>query len=178
MKSKIIGKKQLLIFSLVSAFLLAVFVNWYYTNQFNKPSKPDITEEYNLGEAQLVNSNSTNTKNDEFFSSAKVQKSKSHSEATKHLEDIINNKNYDSDTITLAKHELVNLSKNIKTETDIENIIKAQLELDSVVIMSQDGIEILVPENKLNENLINKLKNIVLSKTTLSSDNIVIIEVK
>ena len=41
MKSKIIGKKQLLIFTLVSAFSLAVFVNWYYTNKFDTSSKTE-----------------------------------------------------------------------------------------------------------------------------------------
>ena len=178
MKSKIIGKKQLLIFTLVSAFSLAVFVNWYYTNKFDTSSKPELNENVNLGDAQLVNSNSVNNNTDDYFSTAKVRKSKAHSEAINHLEDIINNKNYDNETITLAKHELVNLSEIIKTETDVENIIKAQLKLDSIVIISADNIEILVPENILNDEIIKKLKNIVLSKTSLSSDKIIIMEVK
>ena len=178
MKSKIIGKKQLLIFSLVSAFSLAVFVNWYYTNKFDTSQKPEINENVNLGDAQLVNSNSVNSNSDEFFSTAKVRKSKAHSEAKKHLEDIINNKNFDNETITLAKHELVNLSETIKTETDVENIIEAQLKLDSVVIMSTDNIEILLPGNIINDDIIKKIRNIVLSKTSLSSDKIIIMEVK
>ena len=178
MKSKIIGKKQLLIFTLVSAFSLAVFVNWYYTNKFDTSSKPESNENVNLGDAQLVNSNSVNNNTDDYFSTAKVRKSKAHSEAINHLEDIINNKNYDNETITLAKHELVSLSEIIKTETDVENIIKAQLKLDSIVIISSDNIEILVPENILNDEIMKKIINIVLSKTTLSSDKIIIMEVK
>lgn len=178
MKSKIIGKKQLLVFSLVSALLLAVFVNWYYTNNYKESPKPDVTENINLGEAQLVNSNSINTTTEDFFATAKLKKSKTHSESIKHLENIINNKNYDNDTITLAKHELVNMSKIIKNETDIENIIQSQIGIECIAILSNDNIEILVPENILNDDIIKKIKNIVLSKTTLSSESIVIMEVK
>ncbi len=178
MKSKIIGKKQLLSITLVFAFLLAVFVNWYYTNQYSNPPKPDATENINLGEAQLVNSNSTNNQSNDYFSSAKLKKSKAHDDAIKHLEKIISDNKLDKDTIEVARKELTEISQIIKKETDIENIIKAQLTFDSVVILNTDSIEIILPKNTINKDLINRIKNIVLSKTNLTSDNIVIIEVK
>ena len=56
MKSKIIGKKQLLSFALLIALGLSVYVNWYYTNNYNNLTEPETTEYHNLGEAQLVNS--------------------------------------------------------------------------------------------------------------------------
>ena len=176
MKSKIIGKKQLLAFTLTLAFALSIFVNWYYTNRYTEITEPEITENVNLGEAQLVNS--TSTMNNDYFSSAKMKKTKGHDELTKHLETIISNKNNDEETIELARKELIDISKFIKTENDIENIIKAQLTLDSVVILNNESIEIILPRNTITQDVINKVKNIVLSKTTLTSDNVVIIEVK
>ena len=176
MKSKIIGKKQLLVITLTSAFALSIFVNWYYTNRYTENTEPEITENMNLGEAQLVNSNSTI--NNDYFSTAKMKKTKAHDELTKHLETIISNKNNDEETIEIARKELVDISQFIKKENDIENIIKAQLSLDSVVILNSESIEIILPKNTINQDTIKKVKNIVLPKTSLTSDNIVIIEVK
>lgn len=178
MKSRIIGKKQLLVFTLSFAFVLAVFVNWYYTNQFNESTMPETTDNYNLGEAQFVNSNSVSNNSDDFFSTAKIKKKKAHDEAIKHLENIISDKNIDNDTIQIARNELVNFSNLIKTETDIENVIDAQLDFNSIVMLNSEGVEIIVPNDTLNDDNINKLKNIVLSKTKFTSDNIVIIEEK
>ena len=56
MKSRIIGRKQLLTFSLVFALGLAVFVNWYYTKPQENVTEPEVTKEANLGDAQYVNS--------------------------------------------------------------------------------------------------------------------------
>lgn len=178
MKSKIIGKKQLLSFSLVVALGLSVYVNWYYTNNFNDTTPPETTEYHNLGDAQLVNSNSvTNTQSD-YFTQAKINREKAHDEATDNLEDIISNKENDKDTITLAKNELMNLSKMIKLEADIENIIKAQLSEDCLVTYNDNSIEVIMPKGAVNESNIVKIKDIVLSKTDITAEKIVVIELK
>ena len=63
MKSRIIGRKQLLTFSLVLALGLAVFVNWYYTKPQGNTTEPEVTNEANLGDAQYVNSDLVETEN-------------------------------------------------------------------------------------------------------------------
>ncbi len=176
MKSKIIGKKQLLSFSLVLALGLSVYVNWYYTNNFNDVSEPETSQNLNLGEAQLVNSN--NTKENDYFTQAKVNRTKAHDEAIKNLEDIISNKKLDKDTIALAQNKLVKISDYIKLETDMENIIKAQLSKDCLVTYSEDNVEVIMPKGTVKEETVIKIKDIVLSKTDLSSEKIVIIELK
>ncbi len=176
MKSKIIGKRQLLTFSLVCAFGLSVFVNWYYTNQFNNTTEPD-TKNYNLGEAQLVNSNSVNTNENEYFTQANLKRTKAHDESKKHLEQIIKN-NSDKETVELARKKLVEISSEIKHESDIENLIKAQLDKNCIVTMDNDGIEVIMPKKSINNETIIKIKNIILTKTDLKSEQIVIIELK
>ena len=178
MKSKIIGKKQLLSFSLVVALGLSVYVNWYYTNSFNDTTAPETTEYHNLGDAQLVNSNSVINNQSDYFTQAKMNREKAHDEAIENLEDIISNNENDSDTITLAKNELINLSKMIKLEADIENIIKAQLSEDCLVAYNDNSIEVIMPKGTVNEGNIVKIKDIVLSKTDVLSEKIVVIELK
>lgn len=178
MKSKIIGKKQLLSFSLILALGLSVYVNWYYTNNFNDVSEPESSESFNLGEAQLVNSdNMTEYKND-YFAQVKVNRTKAHDEAIQSLEDIISNKDFDEETISLARNKLVKISEQIKLESDIENILKAQLSEDCLVTYNEDSIEVVMPKGTVNNESVVKIKDVILSKTDLSSEKIVIIELK
>ena len=113
MKSRIIGKKQLLSLSLVFALGLSVYVNWYYTNQHTELEKPEVTNTHNLGDAQLVNSSNTEISSDSYFVDAKLNRTKAHDNSIKHLEDIIANKNNDKDTVALAKDKLINISEQI-----------------------------------------------------------------
>ena len=178
MKSKIIGKKQLLSFSLIFALGLSVYVNWYYTNNYNDITEPETSESFNIGEAQLVNSNNITNNTSDYFIQAKVNRSKAHDEAIQNLEEIIQNKDLDEDTITLARTKLVNISEQIKTETDIENIIKAQLNEENLVTLNDDDIQIVMPNGSVNDESILKIKDVVFAKTKLSADKIVVIELK
>lgn len=178
MKSKIIGKKQLLSLSLVIALGLSVYVNWYYTNNYNDISEPETSEYVNLGEAQLVNSNKMSENKEEYFTQAKLNREKAHDEAIKNLEEIISNKNFDEETVSLARNKIVNISNDIKLETDIENIIKAQLSEDCLVTYNEDSIEVIMPKKTVNDESVIKVKDIILSKTDLTSEKIVIIELK
>ncbi len=178
MKSKIIGKKQLLSLSLILALGLSVYVNWYYTNNHNDVSEPEVTERANLGEAQLVNSNNTVESNSKYFTEAKLNRTKAHDEAIKSLEEIISNKDLDNETINLAQKEIIKLSEYIKIETDIENIIKAQLDKECLVTYSDNSIEIIMPKETVGDDVVVKIKDIVIAKTNLSPEKIVVIELK
>lgn len=176
MKSRIIGKKQLLIFTLVGALGLSVFINWYYSNPKQDIVEPELTEKNNLGEAQYVNSNSI-TDSNEFFDNANMNRTKAHDLAKENLNEIINNPNSSKETIDLAREKLFKISEQIKLEADIENIVKSQTNSQCLVTMSDNNIEVILPKESINESLIVKIKNIILSKTELSSEQISIIEI-
>ena len=176
MKSRIIGKKQLLIFTLVGALGLSVFINWYYSNPKQDIVEPELTEKNNLGEAQYVNSNLI-TDSNEFFDNANMNRTKAHDLAKENLNEIINNPNSSKETTDLAREKLFKISEQIKLEADIENIVKSQTNSQCLVTMSDNNIEVILPKESINESLIVKIKNIILSKTELSSEQISIIEI-
>ena len=178
MKSKIIGKKQLLSLSLVAALGLSLYVNWYYTNNFNDTTAPETSEYHNLGDAQLVNSDNIASNKSEYFTEAKLNREKAHDESVKKLEDIISNNENDSETVSLAKNEIIKLSKMIKLEADIENIIKAQLCEDCLVTYNDNSIEVIMPKGTVKDDNVVKIKDIVISKTELPSEKIIVIELK
>ena len=176
MKSRIIGKKQLLIFTLVGALGMSVFINWYYSNP-KQEMEPEMTEKVNLGEAQYVNSSSV-INSDDYFNNAILNRTKAHDYAKENLNEIINNPNSSDETISLARERLLKLSEQIKLETDIENIIKSQISTQCLVTLNESSIEVIIPKSSVDDEYVLKIKNIILSKTKLSVDQISIIEIK
>ncbi len=178
MKSRIINKKHILFFTMLIALSGALFINWYYTNNQKDNIEVETTDKPFFGEAQYVNSGSVTSDEQNFFNEANVKRTKAHDTARSELNEIINSSNYDNETKKLAKEKLISLSEQIKTETDIENLITAQLGTECLVTYNQETIEIIINTDAINDNEIVKIKNIVISKTKLSSEQISIIELK
>ena len=176
MKSRIIGRKQLLTFSLVFALGLAVFVNWYYTKPQGNTTEPKIENEANLGDAQYVNSDSVETEN--YFETAEINRKKAHDSAKEYLSSIIADTNVDEDTKAAAREKLTKISEYIKLENDIENLISAQTKSKCLVTYSDDSIEVILTSGSADNNNVIKIKDIIISKTKLSADKITIIETK
>lgn len=176
MKSRIIGRKQLLTFSLVFALCLAVFVNWYYTKPQNNTAEPEITNEANLGDAQYVNSDSTET--EDYFETAEINRKKAQDSAKDYLSSIIADTNVDEDTKASAREKLTKISEQIKIENDIENLITAQTNSKCLVTYNDDSIEVVLQKDTLDDKSVIKIKDIIISKTKLTADKITIIETK
>ncbi len=177
MKSRIIGRKQLLTFTLVFALGLAVYVNWYYTKSNTNTAEPEVETQVNLGDAQYVNSNSVSEEND-YFEAAELNRTKAHDTAKEYLNEIINDSNTDIETKELARVKLTAISEQIKIENDIENLISAQTNTNCLVTFDGETIEVVLPQGTIDETLIVKIKDIIISKTDLNGDDITIIETK
>ncbi len=175
MKSRIIGRKQLLTFSLVLALGLAVFVNWYYTKPQSNTTEPEVTSEASLGDAQYVNSESVE---ENYFETAEISRKKAHDSAKDYLSSIIADTNTDEDTKVSAREKLTRISEQIKTENDIENLISAQINSKCLVTYNEDTVEVILPKGILEDSSVVKIKDIIISKTKLTTDKITIIEVK
>lgn len=177
MKSKIILRKHLLTLTLVAALGLAVFVNWYYTKQNNSITEPEVTDEVNLGDAQYVNSDAVKSE-DDYFNDILINRTKAHDSAAEHLQEIINDKSSDENTKALAREMLVNISEQIKLESDMETLISAQT--DTVCAVTYDGetVEVILPKGTVKNEILIKIKDIIISKTSLTAENITVIELK
>lgn len=176
MKSRIIGRKQLLTLSLVFAFGLAVFVNWYYTKPQENTSEPEVTNQANLGDAQYVNSDSIEI--EDYFNTAELNRTKAHDSAKDYLSGIIEDANIDNDTKASAREKLTKISEYIKIESDIENLISAQTNSKCLVTYDGETIEVVLPEDIINDGIVVKIKDVIISKTKLTADKITIIEIK
>lgn len=175
MKSRIIKRKQIMAILLGTTLAAAVFVNWYYTNPKNTNTKVESTSVVNLGDAQYVNSSSVSFE-ESYFETAKLNRTKAHDQAKAHLQEIIDDKTIDNETKIIAQNELIEISNQIKTETDIENSIKSQIKSECVVTLNNDSVEVIISKGILTEELLIKIKDIIITKTSLSAENIIIVE--
>ncbi len=173
MKSKIISRKHIVAFMLSITLCLAVYVNWYYTKTENEiNNEPEITEDINLGDAQFVNGDNVS---EDYFETARINRTKAHDSAKEMLQTIIDS-DADENTKASAREKLTYLSEIIKIEADCENLITAQIADECIVTIDTDTAEIIIPTGKLDENLIIKIKDIILSKTKILAENITIVE--
>ena len=178
MKSKIIGRKQLLVGALVLSLGAAVFVNWYYTNPKGiQQTEPEVTSSVNLGDAQYVNSGAVEEITD-YFTAAQLNRTKAHDNAKENLESIISAEGTDDDTKAQAQERLIKISEQIKLEADIENLITAQINNSCLVTLDSENAEVILPKGTVNDDVLIKIKDIILSKTSVSAQNITIIELK
>lgn len=174
--SKTISKKQIIFAGLLIALCAAVYVNWYYTkpiSEINDGAAVETTEEQNLGEAQYVNASGA----EDYFESAKLNRSKAHAEAQDALNKVIENDSADEESKTQAREKLNTLAQNIKDEADIENLIKAKTG-GEVLVSIGDTVEVIVAQGTLNDTSALQIKEIVVNKTQISSEKITLVEAK
>ena len=182
------------------AMVLAVYLNWQYSRQANdtyiltdevsqhmnaevSTDEGDMlmtSEEYeskNYGDAQLVATTKTDT--DKYFEQARLSRQKTRDEALDNLQKTLKSAKLTDQEKTRATTKLSLIIQNMTTETDIENLVKAKGFRDCVASISDDKISVAVrPVNKeLTKADVSKIRDVVLSKTTISSQNIVVVEV-
>lgn len=179
--SALVKRKQLVLAGLVVALGTAMFVNWYFTkpttNIGGKIASESTTQsDVNLGDAQYVNGTAQNSEND-YFASALLNRNNAHDKAQASLKEIIESSEARDEDKAEATNQINELAKNIQLEADIENLVKAKVSGDCIVTLS-DSAEVVVGSGKLNDSVVTQIKEIIVNKTKISQEKIIIIEAK
>ncbi len=183
------------------AMVIAVYLNWQYAkksddnfivtdgmvqqmNAETEMSQADMlmtSDEYetkNYGDAQLVAT--TKSDSDKYFEQARLSRQKTRDEALDTLQKSLKNSKLSDSEKKEATAQLSKIIQDMTTETDIENMVKAKGFSDCVASIFDGKITLAVrPINgELTKADAAKIRDIVLSKSTISSQNIVVVEVK
>lgn len=198
--SMMIGKRQIVLATLVVALGAAVFVNWYYTKPDAEKANTGVTVSEqatqaagNLGDALLVNSSTASSKDgtqeskaeqaqakveDEYFAQARLNRSTAHDKAAEELKKTIEDSKASSESVKTATQELGELSKAIKLEADTENLINAKIGSPCVVVIGNKTAQVVVGKGVLKDDVLVQIKEIVLKQTGFSVENVTIMEAK
>ena len=191
----IIGKKQIIITSLVLILGAAIYLNWQFADvpQADLETGVSITEEQStdtqetageasgddqkvLGEATLVNAQTMST--EEYFASARLARDKARDEAVETISSILDDETLSEVDKKEANAKALAMTDMIEAESRMENLIKAKGFTDCMVYLSETGANVVVKSEGLTQSQATQIKNIVVSEGSVKGENISITEIK
>lgn len=186
-------KRQLILASLVVALGAAVYLNWQFSDGKGLEVTNILQSSDELGEARYVNNSHFSDKSSEenfsssisssnetkkYFTEAEVNRRKAHDETEEKLKNLLSTPNLTSDIKDKILENIDTLSKNIKQESNIENIIKSKGFNDCLAFIENEECNIIVSPGSLNENSVIIIRDIVASQAGIPGNKIKIIEAK
>jgi stage III sporulation protein AH len=175
----IIGKRQIILASLVLGLGVAVFLNWQYTNSQLEMELP-VTEAMEdegdtYGEAEYVDV--TVDEGEAFFVEARMSRQKARDEAVETLAVMLQEADLDSGQREAMTTQASDLANAIETEGKIENLIKAKGFADVMVYYDTQRADVIVKTEGLLANEAAQIKDIILKETSITAQDISIVEI-
>ena len=160
----IIGKKQIVMASLVAVLGLAVFVNWYYSGESADSDSLAVDASQSIESSSVEGtSEDQNAAADpsEYFANAKLTRSAARDEAVETLQAVIASCDQSSEAAKTAVQELSSLNAVILLETDIESLVTAKVGGECICNIKEGGIEVIVPKDNLDETSVLAISDII-----------------
>ena len=168
----LIGKRQLVLAGLVVILGLAVFANWYLSNNGLPLSPEGAADAANPtpadGAASFVSAGDTA----EYFSNAKLNREVSLSSALEQLEAVMASADASAEDVQTVREQIAALTAAAKTETDIESLVTAQTGSECVAVAGEDTIEVIVPKETLSDASVLLISDIIRSVCGTKYENI------
>ncbi len=177
--SVILGKKQIVLASLVTILGIAVYLNYVFadtgsTDLLSASSAPSETENY--GEAQLTSAEPVDTGSD-YFESARLERRKARDEAIETLAQTLGADEMTDDEKELAAEKALQVSAQIESENKIETLVKAKGFTECLAYVDDGSARVIVQTDGLTAETANQIKNIIVEETGLSADCISVGEI-
>lgn len=191
--SVILGKKQIVLASLVTILGIAVYLNYVFTDTGNfdllTASQPSSSDTENYGEAQLTGAEpveetdgettaetTAETEND-YFTSARLERRKARDEAIETLAQTLGAEEMTDDEKELAAEKALAVSAQIESENKIETLVKAKGFTECLAYVDADSARVIVRTDGLTAETANQIKNIIIEETGLSAEAVSVGEV-
>ena len=190
--------------TLAAALVVAVYLNWQYartgaeleTEAVNvsasaaEEASVPITDglmteaeavsstNKNYGEAQLVSvSNDSGSK---FFEEARLKREKAHDAALDTIQKTLKSASLSADEKKTYAQELTGNLENLNAETEIETLVKAKGFADCLCFLQADraDLTVMTSGDALTAAQVAQIRDIILSKSNVTAQNITVVEVK
>ncbi len=174
----IIGKRQIILASLVLGLGVAVFLNWQYTSaQIELPVTEvmETDEQDTYGEAEYVDV--AVDEGETFFVEAKMSRQRARDEAVETLAVMLEDAALDAEQKERLAIRAADLADSIEIEGKIENLIKAKGFEDVMVYYDTERADVIIKTEGLLANEAAQIKDIILKETLIPAQNISIVEI-
>ena len=188
--------------TLAAALVIAVYLNWQYArtgvtleedavnvsavSQETVPVTDELMTEAeavssankNYGEAQLVSvANDSGTK---FFEEARLKREKAHDAALDTIQKTLKSSNLSAEEKKSYAQQLTGNLEDLNAENEIETLVKAKGFADCLCFL-QSGradLTVMTSGDALTAAQVAQIRDIVLSKSSVTAQNITVVEVK
>lgn len=194
-------KKQILTATLLIALVAAVAVNWYYTRPGTTTQDGYTSQSENSaaapGDTVLVagtveNSEEALSQNEEqakqaqldekaaqeYFAEAKLKRTNTHDEVITQIEKVLSSDNFSQEDKSRITQSLLDYKAALEAETDCENLIKAKVGGECLVIINDANAQVVLQKGLLNDTVLLQITEIFEKNTNISAENLTIIETK
>ena len=197
-----IRKRQLVLAALVVALGAAVYLNWQFGGNSQIVDAGTSVSDKELGAAQLVNGSvdsspssavsqtvsstvsggttsetaNANTDVNTYFAQARLERQKSRDASQELVQKVLDDTTADENTKTEAANQAAEISQNIVTETNIENLVKSKGFVDCVAFIQNGACNVVVQKDGefASADAI-AIKDIVVAQAKISADKITIV---
>lgn len=176
----IVGKRQIILASLVLALGIAIYLNWTFTDSGKSfIASNTVSPQKNYGDAQYVNNQSDGEakSSDDYFAQARLTRDKTRAQSEETLKNMLSEAT-DADQQTALTLQANALAQTIEAEGKIENMIKAKGFSDCMVYYDGEKVDVVVKSEGLLDNEVAQIQEIILKETDVPSEKISIVEVK
>lgn len=186
----IIGKKQIIMTCLTLMLAIAVYINYASAPKITKDGEiietAEMGDTVNYGDTEFVDNidnsaepvNADANNGADYFAQARLDKMNNRDEAVQTLQTIIGGGDLTEDELVINALDAVEVSKLIETEGTIESLVKAQGFEDCVAYLDGETAKVVIKTNGLDKAQAASVKEIIMSETEVSAENIRIFEVK
>lgn len=182
-KGTIINKKQITLAVMVVGLAAAVWLNMKYSAA-NGEFLPSDDSSKIFGQTDYVgdelesDDSTLQVGANAYFTNARSNRDKTREENIELLQETISNVKTDDTAKKSAVDQLAVITKRSENETAIESLIKAKGFTDSIAIIGDEGVNIIVEAEKLLDSQVQQIKDIVIGQTGISIEKIKILTVK
>ncbi|MBE7030775.1 MAG: SpoIIIAH-like family protein [Ruminococcaceae bacterium] len=167
----VLKRKQIVMATLIVMVGIAGYLNWQYEEtSVDEPVSGTVQEEP-VGQVQMVDG----VENGDYFAACRVNRESVRAKSLEILNATINNANSSQEAKEQAQEKIMVISKNVETEGNIENLIKAKGFADAVVFIAEDSVTVTVRAQGLTAPETARIKDIVSEHA--KENNIKIVEV-
>ena len=145
----------------------------------NSDSIEIIESNFNGNENVSENLNythSVDSNDDNFFVKYRLERDKARSEQLDIYREMINNPNTDNTTKKEAQKEMLNLTRKMEKEMEIESLIRARGYKDALAYIHDQTVDVIVQSKGLNNNDVAVIGDIIVKTTGFNSEDLTIIE--
>lgn len=173
-------KTKLAISCFVLLLAVGVMGNWYWENSdlSNKVSTISSAKEKILGEATYVDATTEPSTENQYFSSARVDRQSARDESLEKLQKVIDTAGESEEAKKEASEKISEISDMINMENKIETLVTAKGVNNCIAVINENAnkVDIIVDVEDLSDTVILQIKEIATSQLGCSYEDVTIIQ--